>query len=217
MKAPGGVVGVLFDWDGVLLDSLGASFSVYNKIFARIGTRQLTQDEYLALQSPNWYDFYSKMGLPPAVWKEVDDEWMRLYREESPKLQPDASRCLSALKGAGCRLALVSNGSKARVEREVGDCGLGGFFESVVCGETKEELKPSPVMLQKTLALLGLRPSEAVYVGDSPADVQAARNAGIPSIGVVRGPIQGERLRLEKPDHTFDGLDAMSDFLLNVS
>ena len=38
----GGVSGVVFDWDGVLLDSLGASFDVYQKIFRRIGTRSLT-------------------------------------------------------------------------------------------------------------------------------------------------------------------------------
>jgi len=210
----GRVAGVLFDWDGVLLDSLGAAFNVYNKIFARIGTRMLTKDEYLELQSPNWYDFYVKVGLPAPLWKEVDSEWLRLYGEERPDLHSDAVRCLSSLKGGRLKLALVSNGSRARVENELSRFDAGRFFGVVVFGERKEDLKPSPVMLQKALHALGLEPGEAVYVGDSPADIQAAKNARISSIAIARGPIQVRRLGYEKPDQMFAGLDEMVEFLL---
>jgi len=211
---PGRVAGVLFDWDGVLLDSLGAAFNVYNKIFARVGTKMLTKDEYLELQSPNWYEFYVKIELPASLWKEVDHEWLRLYEEESPDLHPDALRCLSVLKGSGLKLGLVSNGSRSRVEKELARFGLGRFFETVLFGEKKEELKPSPVLIRRALGAMGVEPQDAVYVGDSPADIQAARNAGVPSIAIARGPIQAERLRGEKPDRTFVDLDEMTNFLL---
>ena len=101
----------MFDWDGVLLDSMGASFNVYNKIFARLGARQLTMNEFLETQSPNWYEFYSRVGLPEARWKGIDDEWVSLYKEERPKLHRDAMDCLTALRRAGFKLALVSIGS----------------------------------------------------------------------------------------------------------
>ena len=210
----GRVVGVLFDWDGVLLDSLGAAFNVYNKIFARVGTKMLTKDEYLELQSPNWYEFYVKVGLPPSLWKEVDQEWLGLYEEESPNLHPDALRCLAVLKGAGLKLALVSNGSRLRVEKELARFGLGAFFEAVLFGEKKEELKPSPVMIQNALGAMGMKPLDAVYVGDSPADIQAAKNAGVSSVAIARGPIQAERLSREGPDRMFANLDEMTSFLL---
>jgi HAD superfamily hydrolase (TIGR01509 family) len=206
---------VLFDWDGVLLDSLGASFNVYNRIFARIGTRRLTEEEFLELQSPNWYEFYVKVGVPKERWDEVDDDWVRLYKEERPSLHADALGCLTSLRGSGFRLALVSNGSKARVDEELGRLGVGRFFESVVCGERKEELKPSPVMINRTLSALGLGPREAVYVGDAPADVQASKNAGVASIALARGPIQIERLRAEGPDHVIKGLGELADYLVN--
>ncbi len=206
--------GVMFDWDGVLLDSLGAAFNVYNKIFAGLGTKALTKDEFLRLQSPNWYDFYVKAGIPKALWKQVDEQWLRLYEEERPELQPDAVDCLGALKSEGFGLALVSNGSKGRVERELAEFKLASFFDSVLCGERKEELKPSPVMLEKTLIALRLDPVGAFYVGDSPADIQASKNAGVPSIAIARGPIQEERLRAERPDHLFGGLEGMTIFLL---
>ena len=211
---PGRVSGVIFDWDGVLLDSLGAAFNVYNKVFARVGTKMLTGDEYLELQSPNWYEFYVKVGLPVSLWKEVDNEWLRLYEEESPDLHPDALRCLSVLKGSRLKLALVSNGSRSRVEKELARFGLGRFFEAVLFGEKKEELKPSPVMIQRALGVIGVEPRGAVYVGDSPADIQAAKNAGVPSVAIARGPIQAERLRRERPDRMFADLDEMTRFLL---
>jgi HAD superfamily hydrolase (TIGR01509 family) len=210
----GRLAGVIFDWDGVLLDSLGAAFNVYNKIFAKVGTKTLTRDEYLELQSPNWYEFYVKVGLPTSLWKEVDEEWLRLYEEESPDLHPDALRCLSVLKGSKLKLALVSNGSRLRVEKELARFGLDRFFEAVLFGEKKEELKPSPVMIQKALGALGVEPQDAVYVGDSPADIQAAKNAKVPSVAIARGPIQAERLRSERPGRMFADLDEMTSFLL---
>jgi len=209
-----GVAGIIFDWDGVLLDSIGAAFNVYNRIFARVGPRVLTRDEYLEMQSPNWYEFYVKIGLPEPLWKEVDSQWLRLYEEEKPQLHGDALECLAALKKAEFRLALVSNGSKARVEGELARFNMRPWFEVILSGEKKEELKPSPVMLERALGSMGIEPQEAVYVGDSPADIQAAKNAKVPSYAIARGPIQAGRLRKEGPDRIFGGLREMTGYLL---
>ena len=214
MSRSDGVAGVMFDWDGVLLDSIGAAFNVYNRIFERVGPRVLTKDEYLELQSPNWYDFYVKIGLPKPLWKEVDGEWLRLYEEEKPELHDDALECLAALKKAGLRLALVTNGSKARVEDELKRLNARPWFEVVLSGERKEELKPSPVMLERALGLMGIEPQDVVYVGDSPADIQAAKGAKMLSYAIARGPIQAGRLRKEGPDRVFGGLREMTSFLL---
>jgi HAD superfamily hydrolase (TIGR01549 family) len=204
----------MFDWDGVLLDSLGAAFNVYNKIFEKLGTKQLTREEFLKMQSPNWYEFYAEVGLPTALWKEVDGEWMRLYQEERPSLHEDALICLGSLKDAGFRLALVSNGSRARVEQELTKFKLLPYFEVILFGEKKEELKPSPVMLDRALGLMDLEPQDVVYVGDSPVDIQAAKSASVPSIAIARGPIQAGRLLRENPEYVFGGLRDMVKFLL---
>jgi len=208
------IAGVVFDWDGVLLDSLGASYNVYNKIFERVGTKRLSMDEFLTLQSPNWYEFYVKVGVPKDRWNEVDAEWVRLYKEEAPRLHSDALTCLSELNGAGFKLAIVTNGSKARVEGELAKFGLAQYFGSVLCGEKREELKPSPIMIERTLRVLGVGPREAVYVGDAPADIQASKSAGVPSIALARERILVERLKLENPDQVFGGLDDVAAFVL---
>lgn len=209
--------GVMFDWDGVLMDSMGASFNVYNKIFAKIGTRQLTKDEFLRIQSPNWYEFYEKAAIPKGLWKEIDKDWVRLYAEETPSLHPDAIRCLTRLKGAGLKLALVSNGSKGRIDGELERFALSPFFDSTMYGVTKEHLKPSPFMLEKTLGILGIGPEEAFYVGDSSPDIQAAKSAGVPSIALARERVMAERLRAENPDHIFQDLDHVAAFLARTA
>jgi phosphatidylglycerol---prolipoprotein diacylglyceryl transferase len=205
--------GVMFDWDGVLIDSLGASYNVYNRIFAKIGAKQLTKDEFLEFQSPNWYEFYQRIGLPERFWKVADDDWIRFYEEEKPDLHADALRCLTTLKEREFRLALVSNGSKDRINEELDRFKVRRLFDSLEFGVRKEQLKPSPYMLEKTLTLFGMEPLETVYIGDSPADIQAAKNAGVPSIALARGPIQVERLSAEKPDHIFGDLDEAANFL----
>ena len=212
-----GVAGVLFDWDGVLLDSLEAAFKVYNKIFATVGTRQLVKDEFLELQSPNWYEFYEKIGLPVALWKEVDGEWLRLYQEEAPRLHADAEGCLDSLRRLGLKMALVSNGSRRRVEGELARFNLQPYFEVFLFGEKKEELKPSPIMLERALGMMEITPETAAYVGDSPADMKAAKDAGVASIAIARGPIQKERLIRENPDYIFGGLREATEFLSSRS
>jgi pyrophosphatase PpaX len=205
---------VMFDWDGVLIDSLDASFRVYNRIFAKFGIRELTKDEFLRYQSPNWDDFYLRIGLPKKFWKEADDDWPKLYEREKPTLHHDARRCLTTLKDNGLGVALVSNGSRDRINKELDRFRLRRFFDSLEFGVKKAELKPSPRMLERTLARLDLKPSNALYVGDSPADIQAAKNAKVPSVALARGPIQAERLGAEKPDYMFSDLDAVTGLLV---
>jgi HAD superfamily hydrolase (TIGR01509 family) len=210
-----GIKGVLFDWDGVLLDSLPVGMSVYNRILPRIGVRPLTTEKFLELQSPNSHEFYSKLGIPNRMWNKLDDDWMRLYKEESPSLQPDTTKSLTALKKSGFRLALVSNGTRTRVEGELARFGLRRFFDVVCCGTRRNELKPSPFLLRRALRALGLRPKGVVYVGDSPVDIRASKSAGIPSVAIVRKAIQKKRLLLEKPDYCFANLEELLDFLMN--
>ena len=72
-------------------------------------------------------------------------------------------------------------------------------------------------MLERALGVLGVRPQSAAYVGDSPADMQAAKNARMPSIAIARGPIQRERLSKENPDHVFGGLREAAEYLASVA
>jgi pyrophosphatase PpaX len=73
-------------------------------------------------------------------------------------------------------------------------------FGSVVCAEDTERNKPYPDPLLLAVETLGAGPAGAVYVGDSPYDLQAARGAGMRSVAVTWGVFDEEALVREEPD-----------------
>jgi pyrophosphatase PpaX len=82
--------------------------------------------------------------------------------------------------------------------------------------ENTSEHKPHPAPLLRGLELLGgIPPERAVYVGDAPFDVAAARAAGMTSIAVSWGAFTEEALRSAGPDHLFRDFDSVTDFLLD--
>ena len=78
---------------------------------------------------------------------------------------------------------------------------LGHLFDAVVASDDVERNKPHPDGILRALELLGARPEEAAYVGDSPFDVEAARRAGVHSVAVGWGGIHTrEKLEAAGPD-----------------
>ena len=79
------------------------------------------------------------------------------------------------------------------------------FFDVVVGADDTERHKPDPQPLQHALERLGADRDDAVYVGDSPFDIRAAKGAGMHSIAVTWGRIHPrERLEAEAPDAVVD-------------
>lgn len=208
-----GIRAVVFDWDGVLLDSLEANIRVYNRILTSIGLRKLDRGKFLKLQSPNWYLFYERLGIPKNIWKSVDKEWLRLYASESPKLHGDVKTVLGKLRKIGLKMGLVTNGERSRVERELEAFGLRRFLDSVVFTKGTEEFKPSPLMLIRALKELRTPAPTSIYVGDSPEDILAARAAGMKTVAISGGLSDEVRLRKEGPDYVFASLHEMMQSL----
>lgn len=200
---------VLFDWDGVLHDSLDASWRVYNEILAKLSRPLLSREEFLRLQSPNWYEFYRALNIAEGLWKQVDRDWLTLYSKQKTKLHRDARPCLVGLKKMGLKTAIVTNGSRGRVREELERFRVLSKVDVFVSARRRTELKPSPILLLRALSRLRLEPRDAVFVGDSPVDIVAARNAKIPAVAITRASPATERLSSEKPAFIFTDLTEM--------
>lgn len=210
----GHVLAVLLDWDGVLLDSLEANLNVYNKILVSMGITPLNRAEFLSIQSPNWYIFYEKLGFPTETWPRIDALWMELYEKERVELHSDVKTSLVALRAKRIKLGLVSNGVKKRVLRELGRFDVLRFMDALVLGGDVDEMKPSPKPLLLGLQRLQVRREQALYVGDCPEDVEAARAAGVGSVALARGLAAVNRLEAAGPDYLFFSLEEMVRALL---
>ena len=177
---------VLFDWDGTLVDSAAKSYRCYVEVFAVYGI-DYDRDTFARTYSPDWYRTYADVGLPREAWTEADARWLDCYETEPSLLLPGACEALERLAARGIVQGLVSSGDPGRVRREIVALGLAPFFATVVCGGETERRKPDPQPLLVALERLGVAPTQAAYVGDSPEDVMMANAAGVFAVGIPGG------------------------------
>ena len=101
-----------------MLDSAESSFRSYQRLFAPYGI-DFTRELFAKTYAPDWYRTYEGIGLPRDRWKEADAQWLVLHAEEACALRPGAAEALTILELAGVTSALVTSGSRVRVEREL--------------------------------------------------------------------------------------------------
>jgi phosphoglycolate phosphatase len=200
--------GILFDWDGTLLNSYAADTAAYLAMFREMeipwGLAELDLH-----YSPNWYNVYRAAKLNRGKWDAADAVWRRNYMQYRPKLLPGARRVLSHLARTHA-LGLVTSGDRNRVHRQLRDLRLWNQFAARVCSGDTRLRKPHPAPLRLALRRMALRPSETVYVGDSPEDLQMARSAGVRAAIAVLGPFPTEkRLRAAKPDVLLESIEEL--------
>jgi phosphoglycolate phosphatase len=203
--------GVLFDWDGTLVDSYNADTSAYLAMFKEMGIAwgiEELEDNY----SPNWYEVYRAAKLPRKRWEDADRAWRAHYAQHRPKLVAGARRVLARLANAH-PLGLVTSGDRDRVTRQLREFHLSSLFAARVCSGDTLRKKPHPEPLRLAVRQMKLRPSACVYVGDAPQDVEMARRAGVRAIGVL-GPFPTEkRLRAARPEFLIESIEELPDVL----
>jgi phosphoglycolate phosphatase len=210
--APNGKIqGVLFDWDGTLLNSYRADSSAYLAMFREMGI-PWTLDDLARHYSPDWYRVYRAANLPRARWDDADRAWRKQYATHRPQLMPGARRVLKHLRTRH-QLGVVTSGDRDRVVRQLREFRLTKLFAARVCSGDTRRKKPHPEPLCLALRQMALDPSACVYVGDAPQDVEMARRAGVLAIGVL-GPFPTEkRLRAARPEFLIGSIEELPDVL----
>jgi HAD superfamily hydrolase (TIGR01549 family) len=200
---------LLFDWDGTVVDSAELGLTAYEKAFAELGV-PFDHETYRAVYSPNWLSVYEGMGLPKEKWPRADELWTHHYGELSAELIEGAGETLAQLRQKGFRMGVVSSGNDCRVNREIEELGLAGFFEVVICHEQISNRKPHPEGLETAIRLLGCAPAEVGYVGDTPEDVEMGKSAGVLTVGVRSAYPTSWKLESAQPDILIESLTELT-------
>jgi HAD superfamily hydrolase (TIGR01549 family) len=205
------LAGVLFDWDGTLINSYHADSQAYLGMFQELGLSWGLEDLDLHY-SPDWYVVYRAAGIPEKHWDKANDLWRIHYAKHSSKLVSGARKVLQRL-GRRHALGLVTSGDRARVTRQLREFRLTRAFRATVCGGDTPEKKPHPAPLLMALKQMKLEVDECVYVGDTPEDLEMARAAGMRAIAFL-GPFPTEkRLRAAKPEFLLKRLEDLPELL----
>lgn len=180
---------VLFDLDGTLVDSFDAIEESYLATLAEMGRPPIARRDLKRLVGPALIESWRTL-VPP----EAAEEGVRRYREHYARVfmarsrpYPGAREALAEMARGGRGLAVVTNKKGSFARDLVEGLGLGEHVRLTVGDGDGPPPKPAPDMLFHALERLGVAPEDAIYVGDSPGDVDVALLAGMVAVGVTTG------------------------------
>jgi HAD superfamily hydrolase (TIGR01509 family) len=195
LRRPTTLAAVLFDMDGLLVDSEPLWFVIEREVAERLGVPWSEADQEAliggSLERTVSY-VLAKAGGAVTARREDVARWLvegmaRLVLGRGLPLQPGAARLLAALDAAGVPCALVTASSRAIMDAVLKVTGLS--FGVTVCGEDVQRGKPDPEPYLRAAALLRAPPPGCVVLEDSPTGIAAARAAGCPVIAVPSVPV----------------------------
>ena len=202
---------MIFDWDGTLLDSYSADLSAYLAMFRALKI-SWGEEDLRRNYSPDWYRIYRAARIPRESWQRADRLWRLHYARQSAALLPGVEAAIANLRGK-FKLGLVTSGSRTRVLRQLSGFGMTRIFAARIYSESVEQRKPHPAPLRRALEKMRVAPAEALYVGDTPEDVEMARRAGVCAIGVT-GPFPThEKLRAARPVAVLKSVEYLPEML----
>jgi HAD superfamily hydrolase (TIGR01509 family) len=190
---------VLFDMDGVLVDSQPLHFQVDLGVLRRAGIanppQALVGGDAGTLTRERWQKLKARLNLPQSV-AELCAWHAEIFRDTfgHADLRPVAGvpDLLMLLRANGVKTAVASSSSIALINLILDKLRIKEFFQVLVTGETMPRGKPAPDVFLRAAAELRRSPADCVVVEDSTQGVQAAKNAGMKCVG-YRNPTSGEQ------------------------
>jgi beta-phosphoglucomutase len=183
--------GVLWDLDGTLIDSAGHHWQAWRDTLAAEGRAVAPADFANSFGRRNDEILRELFGddLAPEwiarVSESKEQTYRRLLREQGLVALPGAMEWLARLRAAGFRQALASSAPRPNIDAVLAILGLAGYLDAVVSADDVGRGKPDPAIFLAAARWLGLPPERCVVVEDAPAGLEAARRAGMRSIGVL--------------------------------
>jgi phosphoglycolate phosphatase len=208
---------VLFDLDGTLVDSYNALAESVN--FAR---RQHGLEELSAARIRDFVGdglerllqrAFATSSVPRSVTTAFESRYDEICCEES-KVLADVESTLAELQKLGVAMAVCTNKPTTFSRKILSFLNLAPYFRDIVGPDVAGARKPEAQHVLRTLQSTECAPGEALFVGDMPIDVHAARNSGIAVAVVPTGSSSAEQLRASHPDHY---LERFSDVLRIVT
>ena len=200
---------VIFDMDGVILDSEPINFAIEKRLFAELGitVSRKEHESYVGTNSNvMWRLIRNKHHLENSIeeltllCRERYFEYLDALEELQPI--PGVVELLDDLQEHLITTILASSADREKISIHLKMLGLGAYFAIIVSGEDVPESKPEPAIFLRALAEAGLEPGDCVVIEDSTNGVLAAKAAGLKCIGFANS--NSGRQDLSAADHIID-------------
>ncbi len=179
--------GIIFDIDGTLTSTNELIFATFNYIAQKYEGKTYSDEEIIAMFGPT-EDVILKEKFNGDKFIEVYDEYYRYYRENHPRmadLYPGIVDILNELKERKILTSIFTGKGRKTTEITLEILGIKNYFDMIVTGDDVINHKPSPEGILKFIQTFNLNKEQVLMVGDSVADIIAARDASIDIASVV--------------------------------
>lgn len=208
---------ITLDWEGTLVDFQWDLAAAVAETTALLQAKNVP----VSFSGMDYAAIYNMVQENGSQWGFEDASLLALIDSLYDRYDLDASsrwhacedleQTLQALKGY--KLALVSNVGRKGIDMMLNKLRLLGSFGLVLTRNEVLRLKPDPRGIQEAMIWAGAGPDETIHIGDSLADLYAARGAGVKSGIVLGGQDTAEMLLQEKPDLVLEKLKYLPEAL----
>lgn len=208
--------GVIFGWEGVLVDTRDAYLQSVNNVLLRHGYPEISKETFDLLFVKGSVRMFISMGHPDEaeiLAKERREEYDRIVGPLARK-KDDSAGILRHIKASGYLVAIATNSHAVPLRGLVQKFGMVPFVNAVVTLEEALVAKPNPHMVSLACERLGLRPEECAIVGDRTIDMEAGRAAGVRCIGIAENEACANELFEAGADEVMGRLSDLPALLL---
>lgn len=185
VKKQGKIKAIIFDLDGVIIDSLDAWFEVFNDTRSFYKLPKITKKEFTDKIWGGTIERDIKIYFKEKTVKEITKHYFSNMGKfkASTKLNKNVKETLKKSKSKNIKLGIVTNTYKKAVLEILKYHKIKDLFDAVIGGDEIKHGKPAPDSLLKACERLNIKTNEAVLVGDTKSDMWAAKNANMFFIG----------------------------------
>mgnify|MGYP000027331088 CR=1 FL=1 len=201
---------VILDFDGTIGDTRGLIVRTMQQTLAEVGLPQRSDDECAAMIGlPLKQTFTCLMPMDDATGDLCETTYRRIFFENNRPgaVSPFPGVCdvIRRMHRAGLLVTIASSRFRASLMAFLEEMELVPYVPYVLGAGDVDHAKPAPDMVLKTLADNGLRPEEAIVVGDTVFDIRMAHAAGVKAVGVTYGNGRRGDLERERAEWIIDG------------
>jgi phosphoglycolate phosphatase len=209
---------IIYDLDGVLIDSTDAIVEAFEKTLNEIGV-EYEEEKLMPLMGHGLIHILEEV-LPVEhrgrEW-ELRERYIHHFQESDTRLTrllPDVEDALRRLKERGYRQSVATNKTSSEAKRILALLGVDDVFDLVVGFLDVPNAKPAPDMILYTLERLGVEKEHAVFVDDTAFGLKAGVEAGVKTVGILTGYHSREQLMEVQPDIIVDSMHELKQLLL---
>ena len=206
------IKGVVFDFDGTLLDSMKIIFEALNEALSKRNLQKISLDLLGRMAGRTLSDIIkAKMHVPEQTIEAIEKDLFKAYVNfcrTSCQLLPNVENTLKTLKSKHVKLGLLTTTPREPLKVAVRRLAIGNYFDIMLAKEDAKS-KPDPDGLNQIITEFGVHRDECLYVGDSPIDILTGRAAGIRTIAVTTGLATVEQLKENAPYDIITNLEQL--------